>query len=309
MSVAEFKSRIVSGRHDRLGLCMFSPSPVANLVNRKLNEAYGDSGDNLSVPMGRTGTLDIVQYWAGNYSAAQIDHVLQTIDVFGETPGCVLLVTDPGVGAQPAPIVGLLEHGRAFSLAGEHSFFSFADSHLALHRLESPARSSSLFNLEMNILGLILTPSAPAQKFLAVPWTDIFRRVIDDPESLYEFAKNPRAFEEFIAESYVRAGYSVELTPRSGDGGVDIIAELPGHGAIRILEQTKAYSNHRKIKADEVRAALGTLAVNPSASKVIITTTSTFAPNVFKEFSSLTPTRLELRDGGKLIEWLETLVN
>jgi restriction endonuclease Mrr len=50
-----------------------------------------------------------------------------------------------------------------------------------------------------------------------------------------------------------------------------------------------------------------TLDENKKASKGVITTTSDFAPGVYEEFASRTPTRLELRNGPKLVEWLKAI--
>ena len=235
--------------------------------------------------------------------------MLPTINIFSELPGCILLITEPGVGAQAVPTIGLIEHGNAYrSDLGDQSYFSFAETHLGLTRLLSPENAiDGLGEVEIQLSGVVLTPGTRAQQFLATPWEAIFRSILENPRSLEEFTRSHRRFEEFIAETYYRSGYKVELTPASNDGGVDIIAELPGHGTIKILDQTKAYSEHRPVTANDVRAAVAVLATHPDASKAVVTTTSRFAPGVFTEFASMTPTRLELRDGQKLIEWLKTV--
>jgi hypothetical protein len=46
---------------------------------------------------------------------------------------------------------------------------------------------------------------------------------------------------------------------------------------------------------------------DPKASKAVITTTSRFAPGVYEEFASVMPTRLDLRDGVQIREWLTNL--
>jgi hypothetical protein len=50
----------------------------------------------------------------------------------------------------------------------------------------------------------------------------LISHLADHPERLYELS--PRRFEELVAELYSRAGFEVELTPASGDGGVDVYA-------------------------------------------------------------------------------------
>ncbi len=61
--------------------------------------------------------------------------------------------------------------------------------------------------------------------------------------------------------------------------------------------------------ADEVRAILGVLDAEKNVSKGIITTTSQFAPGIYKDegLKAFMPNRLELRDGKVLKEWLTGL--
>lgn len=144
----------------------------------------------------------------------------------------------------------------------------------------------------------------------ALPWLEILAEIERNPQFLFYFAKNPRKFEEFIAGAYTRAGYDkVELTPRSGDGGRDVIATKTGFGSIRILEQTKAYSPGHLVTHDDVRAMLGVLQTDSNSSKGIITTTSDFQPGIFKgyEFKPFMPHRLETKNGIQLIEWLKKI--
>ena len=144
---------------------------------------------------------------------------------------------------------------------------------------------------------------------VGIPWFEIYYELQKNPEFLFQFTKHPRRFEEFIAGAYERAGFDkVILTPSSGDRGRDVIAEKSGFGAIRILDQAKAYAKHRPVPANDVRALLGVLSKDPAASKGVVTTTSTFAPGVYKEFAAETPTRLELRAGADLLEFLSLIV-
>jgi len=146
---------------------------------------------------------------------------------------------------------------------------------------------------------------------VAIPWLEIARQLTRDPNFLFMFAQYPRKFEEFIAASYERAGFDeVTLTPQRGDGGRDVIAVKRGHGSIRFLEQTKAYSCGHLVTHDDVRAMLGVLSVDQNASKGLITTTSGFQPGITKEgseFARLMPHRLELKDGAATAEWVKGL--
>ncbi len=140
---------------------------------------------------------------------------------------------------------------------------------------------------------------------VTVPWLEFFKELERDPELYFEFVKNHRKFEEFIAGAYKHAGYSkVELTPPSGDGGRDVIATMSGIVTVRVLDQVKAYSPGRKVTADDVSALAGVLTTDTNTSKGIVTTTSEFAPGIARRFENLIPYRLELRDGPALREWL-----
>ena len=139
---------------------------------------------------------------------------------------------------------------------------------------------------------------------ITVPWFRIFEEIKRNPDFLFEFPQYPHRFEEFIAGVYDQDGWEVTLTPRSGDLGRDVIATKPGHMAIRILDQCKAFSPGRVVNANDVRALAGVLLLDQNVSKGIVTTTSRFASGVQEEFEKLTPYRFELRDGPALIEWL-----
>jgi restriction system protein len=134
----------------------------------------------------------------------------------------------------------------------------------------------------------------------------VWRRFLD------ELAGNPEAFwkldpwqtEDLIAGAWRHYDFQVTLTPRSGDKGRDIIAYRDDIGAIRFLDQVKRYKAGHLVDANEVRAMVGVLNLDAKASKAYVTTTSAFAPGVQDEFAALMPTRLELRDGIQLREWL-----
>lgn len=145
----------------------------------------------------------------------------------------------------------------------------------------------------------------------SVAWWAIWNKLQKEPGALNEFAQNPRAFEEFLAGAYDLAGFDeVILNPRKGDHGRDVIAEKKGFFAIRVLDQAKAYSPGRIVTHDDVRAMVGVLSMDQAASKAVITTTSQFAPMVrdpSQPYAGLMPTRLELKDGQELIQWLATM--
>jgi restriction system protein len=119
--------------------------------------------------------------------------------------------------------------------------------------------------------GQIITAVTPA-------WVGILERLDSDSNALSRL--DWREVEEVVAGGYREYGWRVVLTPRSGDGGRDIIATRDDVGAIRILDQVKAYAPGHVVNADEVRAMFGVLSLDQKASKACITTTSRFAPGV-----------------------------
>lgn len=144
---------------------------------------------------------------------------------------------------------------------------------------------------------------------VGIAWFEIIRQLERDPDFLFRIPWP--TLEEIIAGAYERAGFpEVILTPRSGDRGRDVIATRPGIGSIRIVDQVKAYHPGHRVSADEVRSLLGVLQVEPNVSKGVITTTSQFAPGIYRDerLCAFIPYRLELKDGPQLLRWLRELL-
>lgn len=133
-------------------------------------------------------------------------------------------------------------------------------------------------------------------------WSAILDELKGDPKRLLRLT--PRELEELVAGRYRQNGAEVVLTPRSGDGGVDVIATFPDFGSIRILDQVKRYKSPNLVTAAEVREVWSVLDRDRRASKAFVTTTSDFAPGVRQEFADSIPTRLDLRNGIQLQRWL-----
>jgi len=127
------------------------------------------------------------------------------------------------------------------------------------------------------------------------------------PEAIYEI--DWRKWEEIIAAAYKQQGFEVTLTPRSNDKGRDIIATRSGLGSVRFFDQVKAYRPGHVVTAEEVRAMVGVLTLEPNVSKGLVTTTSTFAPGILQdpEIARLIPYRLELKAKDALLDWLVTV--
>lgn len=148
--------------------------------------------------------------------------------------------------------------------------------------------------------GTLIMAVAPA-------WHAILWVITQNPESIYQIP--PDKWEEIIAGAYEQDGFDVVLTPRSGDGGRDVIAEKRGWGSVRFIDQVKAYKPGHLVTADEVRSLVGVLHADQRASKGLVTTTSDFAPRILSDpsISPFLPTRLELVNGKALVERLSNL--
>lgn len=190
------------------------------------------------------------------------------------------------------------------------SFFVLADVH-GLKRIQLPLPFAQPTQPQLLLQTIVVTLGAGVEdgryvEAIAPPWPAIASEIERNPDFLNYFSKYHREFEEFLAGAYTRAGYSVILTPQRGDGGRDLIATLSGFGSVKILDQAKAYSPGHLVDHDDVRAMLGVLSAEPSASKGVITTTSDFQPGIYtsRQFTPFMPTRLELKNGSQLREWI-----
>jgi restriction system protein len=178
-----------------------------------------------------------------------------------------------------------------------------------MNTLSFAHRNSVLLDGPSLLLQAVLIPgekTAEGQlvEAVALPWFQIIEMLKQSPETIYEI--DWRKWEEIIAATYKRQGFEVTLTPRSNDGGRDIIATSKALGSIRFFDQVKRYSRGHVVTAEEVRAMVGVLSHYPNVSKGIVTTTSAFAPGIMDDpqFANLMPYRLELKGRESLLEWL-----
>jgi restriction system protein len=138
---------------------------------------------------------------------------------------------------------------------------------------------------------------------VTIPLLRIITMISNDPARMFEI--DPRKWEEIVAASYAESGLfdEVTLTPRSGDGGRDVIAVKNGYGSVRLIESVKRYRPGNEVTAEQVQALLGVLHSDPKASKGIVSTTWEFAPRIRDNpaITQFLPTRLELVNGAALI--------
>ena len=171
-----------------------------------------------------------------------------------------------------------------------------------------PLKESPEIILGADVINVVRdTKDGQLIQYIEIPWLAIAEEILRNPEFLFEF--DPRKFEEFIAASYDREGWEAELTPRSADGGRDVIATRNDFGSIRVYDEVKRYGKGERVAAEKVRALSGVVHGHQNVSKGIVTTTAKFAPGVWTDpaIAPLMPHRLELRDGERLIKWIASL--
>jgi restriction system protein len=158
--------------------------------------------------------------------------------------------------------------------------------------------------------GLIIPERQEAEGILvksyAAAWIEIVRYLGDDWN--LAFSIKPRVWEEILAGAFDKAGFTVTLTPSTGDHGRDVIAVKHGVGCMRILGSMKAYSPDHVVTREHVHEMLGVLNAE-GATKGVIATTSNFAPKILDApgLATSVPYRLELMNGDQLQKWLEEL--
>jgi restriction system protein len=144
-------------------------------------------------------------------------------------------------------------------------------------------------------------------RMIAPAWEAILRELALNPRARFEIPW--RRWEELIAAQYEAAGFDeVILTPRSGDGGKDVIAAKRGFHYVRIVDQMKALGDGQRVTAEEVHALLHVVQ-DAKATKGVVSTTAEFAPGIATapSIAPYVPARLELYDGQTLLERLESL--
>ncbi|MDQ7743886.1 restriction endonuclease [Hydrogenophaga pseudoflava] len=127
----------------------------------------------------------------------------------------------------------------------------------------------------------------------------------DHPSELYSMA--PRKFEELVAAIFRNNGFSVQLTPETRDGGVDLIAvhhsSLTGE-TVNLVE-CKRYGPTQKVGIGIVQRLLGCVHEH-KASKGILVTTSFFTRDA-QHVAMNSRHNLALNDYNSVTSWLAQL--
>lgn len=127
---------------------------------------------------------------------------------------------------------------------------------------------------------------------------DVLQRILQN---------SPTFFEQAIVDLLVRMGYggsresaAAELTPRTGDGGIDGVINEDRLGLDRVYIQAKRYALGNSVGRPDVQAFVGSL-VGRNATKGVFVTTSSFSSQAVEFVRHLTQ-RVILIDGERLAD-------
>lgn len=138
-------------------------------------------------------------------------------------------------------------------------------------------RQTMLFFFEECIWKPYIKPQHDKAVIVANRIQNILNRKYDKYHILIESnyaLVNPFEFEKVIADLFVRMGYETQVTKKTGDFGVDIIAI---RGDERLAIQVKKYAKANNIGNRDVQRLLGAMQLRTiKATKAILITTSDF---------------------------------
>ncbi|MRS01895.1 restriction endonuclease [bacterium] len=169
--------------------------------------------------------------------------------------------------------------------------YSYADVVDFFEKLSPPQNALELVTAQQ------LLESANSSRVVRISLDEIndelVRYLAKHPEKMREMS--PRKFEELIADLFNNQGFQVTLTPRSKDGGMDVIAvQRDGIGTVMVIVECKRYAEGNKVGVEIARGLYGVVE-QQRATRGIIATTSFFTKGVV-DFRKTIPHRLGLAD-------------
>jgi hypothetical protein len=137
-------------------------------------------------------------------------------------------------------------------------------------------------------------------------YEELYAHFAANPDQFHRL--NPRAFEILLSRVLQNQGFTTELGPGSGDGGVDIRLWQRGPlGDVLTLVQAKRYAPHRKIELDAVAALRGVMAVE-EAPRGMFVTTSTYLPSA-RRFAARAGNVIQLATTADIAQWCAAATN
>lgn len=192
------------------------------------------------------------------------------------------------------------------ALASEHE--KLLREYLAHHMPRSPRELLTLLQQTFQNEGQLkyVDPTRPSSLEIVRPQLvvladNVFAALQAVPTEIHKLS--PTEFELLVAELFERDGYSVELTRKSRDGGVDIFAKKNDIGGEHLtVVQCKKYKMDNPVRVHFVREIAGSMNIH-SATAGAIFTTSRFTKDAVEESKKLRY-RLSLTDYFSLMKIL-----
>lgn len=134
----------------------------------------------------------------------------------------------------------------------------------------------------------------------------VISSILRDPKQLRNLS--PRQFEGFIADILSKLEFeNVVLTPRSSDGGKDVIASKKVNGIpVSFYFECKKYAKGNKIQLNTLRALLGVVAYDQNKANIgVLVTTSTFTKGCRNLI--LSDCRLDGKDYYGILGWIDEI--
>jgi len=122
------------------------------------------------------------------------------------------------------------------------------------------------------------------------------RTVLDDLRAM-----DPYEFERLVAELWGRRGWETELTQRSADRGIDVIASRRRPFPEKQVIQAKRYTSGNNVGSAEIQQYASLKSQVDGADSVLVVTTSDFTPSARELAETL---NVKLINGVRLAELL-----
>lgn len=150
----------------------------------------------------------------------------------------------------------------------------------------------------------IITPDIDG-RLLQVDFLPIkmIEKILRDPELTRNIS--PRDFEHFVAYLVEQLGFeNVLVTPRSGDGGRDILATRNVNDVPLLFAfECKQYKPERKVQLDNLRSLLGTVSHGNTKANIGVLVTTSYFTSGCKEFI-LSEAQIDGKDFDDLVSWI-----
>lgn len=135
-----------------------------------------------------------------------------------------------------------------------------------------------------------------------IAWEYTIERLVNNTEAMYKLS--PREFEALVGQILEAFGYEVAATPRTGDGGRDLIAVQSGPLAqTKFFIDCKRYSRQRKVGIEQVRAMMFVVQAERATGGVIATTG--YFTKAAKELLANERWLVQGKDFDDLVDWLQ----